>query len=95
MMTGKKNKLTPEEREERRKECVRQRDQYFASNLGGFTQIYPLPADNPRQVVYERLLQMEGESSGEVKKVKPEQPAIARRNTEKLSKLPIISKECQ
>jgi tubulin polyglutamylase TTLL7 len=26
MMTGKKNKLTPEEKEERRRECVRERD---------------------------------------------------------------------
>lgn len=38
---------------------------------------------------------MEGAVQAETKKPKPSEPAIIRRNTEKISKLPIISKEIQ
>jgi hypothetical protein len=60
MMTGKKNKLTQEEKEERRREAMRIRDEYMDSHLGGFTKIYPLPIDNPRQQAYEDLIKLEG-----------------------------------
>ena len=55
------------------------------NNLGGFTKIYPLDPQNPRQTVYEQLIALESENSGETKKQKveqtPPQPPIARRNT--------------
>ena len=60
----------------------------MANHLGGFTQIFPLPEEDPRQVIYNKLLQMEGD---EPKKAKEQ--VISRRNTEKMSKLPIITKE--
>jgi hypothetical protein len=59
MMTGKKVKLTPEEKEERRREAVRDRDAYIEQHLGGFTKIYPLPSENSRQSVYEELIKTE------------------------------------
>lgn len=58
MMTGKKNKLTAEEKEERRREAVKGRDAYIAQNLGGFTQIYPLPEGDPQQTVFEDLIRL-------------------------------------
>ena len=64
MMTGKKNKLTQEEKEEKRREAMKIRDEYIDNNLGGFTKIYPLPNDNPKQQVYENLIKIEGEVSG-------------------------------
>lgn len=42
MMTGKKVKLNAEEKEERRREAMKERDAYMQQNMGGFTQIYPL-----------------------------------------------------
>jgi hypothetical protein len=38
---------------------MRERDAYISEHLGGFTQIYPLPADHPRQAVYESLINLE------------------------------------
>lgn len=69
----------------------------MANNLGGFTKIYPLDSQNPRQAVYQQLIALEAQASGDVKKPKVEQsqPPIARRNTQKIAKLPIISKDPQ
>jgi|694.fasta_scaffold130703_3 hypothetical protein len=65
---------------------MRDRDAYMAANLGGFTQIYPLATDNPRQIVYENLINLEAELSGAVvknqkKTEKPQSETIIRRNT--------------
>ena len=93
MMTGKKSKLTLEEKEERRKESAQERDEYISHHLGGFTQIFPLPSEHPLQQVYDKLLLSEGNVMAEPKKPKNEPPAIVRRNTEKFSKLPVIAKD--
>lgn len=58
MMTGKKVKLSAEEKEEKRREAMRQRDAYMQEHLGGFTQIYPLGQEHPRQAVYEELIRV-------------------------------------
>lgn len=42
MLTGKKVKITAEERREKIKAAQLQRDAYIAQNMGGFTRIYPL-----------------------------------------------------
>ena len=65
--------------------------------MGGFTQIYPLAEDNPRQAVYEQLIRLEVEASGngamsEFKRKDDEkEKGITRRNTEKHPKLPSIA----
>jgi tubulin polyglutamylase TTLL6/13 len=41
MLTGKKVKLTPEEREERTKENMADRDNFEKENLGKYKMIYP------------------------------------------------------
>jgi len=28
------------------------------NHLGGFTRIFPLPSDNPRQTIYEQLIKL-------------------------------------
>ena len=58
MMTGKKVKLTAEEKEEKRREAMKERDAYMQQHLGGFAQIYPLGLENPRQPVYEELIRI-------------------------------------
>ena len=92
MMTGKKNKLTAEEKEQKRVEGVKERDEYVQSHLGGFTKIYPLAPEHPNQVIYEKLLKMEGEVEP-TKKQKQEPQLIVRRNTQKFTKLPLLSKD--
>ena len=58
MMTGKKVKLTLEQKEAKRKEAMQMRDEYIDNNLGGFTKIFPLREDHPRQTIYESLIQL-------------------------------------
>ena len=58
MMTGKKSKLTAEEKEDKRREAVKERDAYIAENIGGFTRIFPLQEGNPRQAVYQDLIKL-------------------------------------
>ena len=65
---------------------MRDRDAYMTAHLGGLTQIYPLAADNPRQIIYEILINLEAELSGAViknqkKAEKPQSETIIRRNT--------------
>ena len=95
MMTGKKVKLTLQEKQEKRKEAVKDRDIYNSEHLGGFTQIYPLPQDHPRQAVYEQLIKVEAEASGAVvnntkRQPKPQSQTVNHRNTQKIGKLPLI-----
>ena len=52
----------------------------MASHLGGFTQIFPLPPEHPRQAIYSKLLQLEGDVLQETRKVKLT-PGIIRRST--------------
>lgn len=70
-MTGKKYKYTAEEKEQKRTDSIRERDEYISCHLGGFTQIFPLDKEHPRQIVYEKLLQMDGIIQTEPKKGKP------------------------
>ena len=41
MLTGKKVKMTPEEREEKVQEKLKERDEFEKANLGKFRMIYP------------------------------------------------------
>ena len=45
MLTGKKNKLTPEEKEERVRMKQAERDEYERNNLNGFRLIYPCESE--------------------------------------------------
>ena len=56
MITGKKVKLTPEEREERISEHMRERDEYARANLGKFRMIYPCESAE-KMTNYEELIQ--------------------------------------
>ena len=42
MMTGKKGKLTPEEKEAKKVEALKQKRAWADEHLGGFTRIFPL-----------------------------------------------------
>lgn len=43
VLTGKKLKLTPEEKAEEIRKCIEKRDEYENANLGGFIKIHPPP----------------------------------------------------
>jgi tubulin polyglutamylase TTLL6/13 len=55
VITGKKVKLTPEEKEIERKKAQSEREKYEAKNIGGFKKIYPI--DDPQKMSkYQELL---------------------------------------
>ena len=56
MLTGKKVKLSQEEREERMQEVARERDKFEKANLGKFRMIYPCE-DEEKMANYDTLLQ--------------------------------------
>mmetsp|Transcript_4609 Transcript_4609/g.5679 ORF Transcript_4609/g.5679 Transcript_4609/m.5679 type:complete len:122 (-) Transcript_4609:1930-2295(-) len=56
MLTGKKVKLTQEEKDERLSEVARERDEFEKANLGKFKMIYPCE-DQDKMAKYESLLQ--------------------------------------
>lgn len=56
MLTGKKVKLTQEEKEEKLQEVQRQRDEYEKANIGKFRMIFPCE-DPEKMSNYELLLQ--------------------------------------
>ena len=56
MLTGKKVKLTQEEKEERLKEVARERDTYEKANLGKFKLLFPCD-DEERMMNYTELLE--------------------------------------
>ena len=45
ILTGKLSKLTPEERECKRKECLKERFEYEATRTNGYELIYPAPSE--------------------------------------------------
>ena len=61
MLTGKKVKLTPEEREEKIQEHTRERDEYEKANLGKFRMIYPCE-NTEKMAIYDELIQASQES---------------------------------
>ena len=56
MLTGKKVKLTQEEKEARLNEVAKERDEFEKANLGKFKMIYPCE-DQEKMAQYEELLQ--------------------------------------
>ena len=55
MFTGKKFKLTPEEREEKLNQIAEERDNFEKANLGKFRMIYPCE-DPEKMQTYDELL---------------------------------------
>ena len=60
MLTGKKTKLTPEEKAQRIKEIDEQRNQFELANSGDFKLIYPTEQPD-KQVEYEKFLEVSAE----------------------------------
>ena len=47
VITGKKIKLTPEEREAKKREVIEKKLKFEMKNIGKFERIYPLEGDDP------------------------------------------------
>lgn len=61
MLTGKKVKLTQEERDEKISKKLKERDEHEKSNLGKYKLIYPCE-DQELMATYEKLLQASAEN---------------------------------
>ena len=60
MLTGKKTKLTPEEKAQKIKENEAFRNEFELANLGDFKLIYP--SEEPeKQILYEKFLEVAAE----------------------------------
>lgn len=56
VITGKRVKLSMEEREELRKQCQKERDKFIKKKMGGYEQIYPLPEGETPTEPYEEFM---------------------------------------
>jgi tubulin polyglutamylase TTLL6/13 len=79
VITGKRIRLSMEEREEAKKKCQEERDKYIKKHMGGYEQIYPLPEGEVQTEPYEEFMQFAKKEfeiqTGAVKKQpKTEQP---------------------
>ena len=61
MLTGKKVKLTPEEKAQKMKEMDALRNQFEMANLGDFRLIYPCESAE-RQAAYDKMLETSAEN---------------------------------
>lgn len=53
MLTGKKGKLTPEEKQAKKLQALKEKKAWVDQNMGGYTRIYPLQEDDSQQKIYE------------------------------------------
>ena len=58
VVTGKRVKLTPEEREKEKQRCMALRDKYIRKHIGGYEQIYPIPEGEPCNEPYEEFMKI-------------------------------------
>ena len=56
MMTGKKGKFTPEEKQAKKVEALKQKKAWVDVNNGGYTRIYPVQQNSDQQLIYESLI---------------------------------------
>ena len=79
VVTGKRVKLTLEQRDEMKQQCMQKRDKYIKKNLGGYEQIYPIPEGEENDEPYEEFMKFANREfeiqTGAVKKqIKKEEP---------------------